>query len=843
MPINKETLNKRLEKALGRFRAKPVDTSGEVIPLADDADAFKFNFTKDGEDYGTVYATIDDTNTLTLWFDDAIMDSPSAPTPGVDYNDTWFGFLEYMKKWALNNQLRFNKDNKDHLGTEMARRKSMKQKEQIAEGYHAMGKKASYNDAVPNVKIVLQHSKVMQEGEQRFRHIEKIFVENANGERFLVPTTKPGLARVFARHIAEGGTPYDERANHIQSLVEEYNKMAGFVRATRSGQFNESAQQLVQEGVNHYVKLRESLSKMTGHRGYTAYFENWTPSLMEDESDAGTINELFVQETLDPRIESVMPILSRLHKQVAEMKEVSELDEWAESLLAEKMVMGADTDASSGGTVNAYIEEDEGIQSNNPQGIPEGEVEEGKTGPGLWANIHAKQNRIKHGSGEKMRKPGSKGAPTAQNFKDAANESAELAKQHGWTYNQGEYGASMTHPKHGRISLSSPITSRNGDTAVEREWTHNYSSGVGDRSLAHHLQSLKEQEVSEDLDANQKRVGQLGPTEKVGPKGAVGKLVGANESVQTTMKLLDMLSENFINTSVQAVTAESADYGDLENEYYYVIDTQSGEVVDGPFDSVGEVPLRLMGFDGGHKVVKGAELKGHDEVTEGRADSPVSQAITRRILNQRQDLLKYGPDNVMAAIDTVADWVDLGPDDEIGSSDVSGWVDQVARYLRTQAGEGLQFTEDESFNKMMNKMTSKSALDTREATAMMFDLIHDQGASYEEALHQASVSYEIDPAELKAAYQQSQGTDKEGVAEGKSEQWKVRSLSPDDESWGISRSVKNADGKYQSETHSKKFSSREAAAAAAKKLNSSIKEQRVTEGQEDLDAILRIIKK
>jgi hypothetical protein len=49
---------------------------------------------------------------------------------------------------------------------------------------------------------------------------------------------------------------------------------------------------------------------------------------------------------------------------------------------------------------------------------------EGKTGPGLWANIHAKQERIKSGSGEKMRKPGSKGAPTAANFKAAANEGA-----------------------------------------------------------------------------------------------------------------------------------------------------------------------------------------------------------------------------------------------------------------------------------------------------------------------------------------------------------------------------------------------------------------------------------
>jgi hypothetical protein len=40
--------------------------------------------------------------------------------------------------------------------------------------------------------------------------------------------------------------------------------------------------------------------------------------------------------------------------------------------------------------------------------------------PGLYANIHAKRKRIKAGSGEKMRKPGSKGSPTAKQFKRAA---------------------------------------------------------------------------------------------------------------------------------------------------------------------------------------------------------------------------------------------------------------------------------------------------------------------------------------------------------------------------------------------------------------------------------------
>lgn len=40
--------------------------------------------------------------------------------------------------------------------------------------------------------------------------------------------------------------------------------------------------------------------------------------------------------------------------------------------------------------------------------------------PGLYANINAKKKRIAAGSGEKMRKPGSKGAPTAAAFKTSA---------------------------------------------------------------------------------------------------------------------------------------------------------------------------------------------------------------------------------------------------------------------------------------------------------------------------------------------------------------------------------------------------------------------------------------
>lgn len=48
---------------------------------------------------------------------------------------------------------------------------------------------------------------------------------------------------------------------------------------------------------------------------------------------------------------------------------------------------------------------------------------------GLYANIHAKRKRIKAGSGEKMRKAGDKGAPTAKQFKAAAKTAKKPAKK------------------------------------------------------------------------------------------------------------------------------------------------------------------------------------------------------------------------------------------------------------------------------------------------------------------------------------------------------------------------------------------------------------------------------
>lgn len=540
MARDQESFNYQLYKLLKTRGYSPVPKDiKNKSSQPEEAAVFKFTFVKNGKQYGDAWTTIDKAHHLVLYYDNEQEDSPLTKTPGIDYNDTWTGLKRYLKNWAAARQMTFELKNKDELGDDMAQREHVHHKERmnetamsearvddykwiqnvytpdkktlvgeiyfhtptgkfaiyhkatgktetgfkdltgaisalrlirkirgpeqmkmtaeekqnknstdkLSEGYHSMGKKASYNDNIPSVKIILQHSRQIEEGEQRYRNIAKIFLENVDGERILAPTIRPGVAQVYARHIAEGGVPNDERWNHIKAMCEEYNKMAGFVRATKNNQFNESAQQLVNEGINHYQSLRETLGKLRGHKGYNMYFESWTPALMEDDADIQSINELFVQETLDPRIESVMPILSRLtkDKRPTPVKEVSELEEWA----------------------NNVTKLDESYGSEHPA-------------------FNAILRRLTHQYPNVIAKHGiDKVEAAIQDQCDFIGDVEEIG--------------------------SSDVSA----------WTRGVLRSLGENVP-----------TSEDLDANQKRAGQLGPTEKVGKKGAVGKLVGVSESVE-----------------------------------------------------------------------------------------------------------------------------------------------------------------------------------------------------------------------------------------------------------------------------------------------------------------------
>jgi hypothetical protein len=114
---------------------------------------------------------------------------------------------------------------------------------------------------------------------------------------------------------------------------------------------------------------------------------------------------------------------------------------------------------------------------------------------------------------------------------------------------------------------------------------------------------------------------------------------------------------------------------DIELSESFVIETGVvGFTEDGVIVHLDEDAMEFLDFNG-------VLLESEEVVKESYDDSPVYNAVLRRITNQHLDLLsKFGPAAVMAAIEDVADGVprDL---EEIGSSDVSIWTKQAIEYL------------------------------------------------------------------------------------------------------------------------------------------------------------------
>jgi len=604
MPIKQDTFNLRLYDFLKSwgYRPVPIDSKGQNAPVPQEADVFKFTFTKNNKEIGDVWVTVDQAQKVIVYFDDEVANSDDSNTSSdKEFNDSWTGFLHSLKNWAFRKQLKFEPKNKDHLAADMAQREHMKKKENVLEGYHPMGKKASYNDAIPQVKIILQHNRQIEEGEQRFRNIAKIFVENIDGERFLLPTKRPGIAKVYARHIAEGGTPYDDKAKHITILVEEYTKMAGFVRATKNGQFNESAQKLVTLGQNHYQNLRETLTRMISKKGYSKYFESYTPILNEEQVE-NNLTELFVEETLDPRIESVMPILSKLSKNLVEMEEVKELDEWAEQIVKEKLdIAEIDNDPEKKNLSEAQgryqlIRGDSvvGVYDNMPDAKSMYNKFSKTTRGEDWSIYDTQQKVVRLSTNRdfldrdiygqvpglskrddatakvsadwKQKKQQGNSEKDVEDFFNIYGRLGGLALEENFMpkvyfvvekgtnkvvgtwdgeafkpFDRTKFSAGTMDMVPGGYEidkLSGPMAPQDIDKVKAiNEKQSNIEEGPADEPVEPDMDADDKrwddaEDIEEDLDSNQKRVGQLGPTEKVGPKGAVGKLVGASESVE-----------------------------------------------------------------------------------------------------------------------------------------------------------------------------------------------------------------------------------------------------------------------------------------------------------------------
>jgi len=310
------------------FDPKALNSMGKPAESPADADLFSFEFKTPDRNYGTVVILLDSNSNMEVYFGDNL-----GKTMEADDRKDWYDFLYMIRMLAKRNMKTFSLNNMNKLKYNMQSIAAMTEGT-LLEGYYGTSK-TSYSDQPKKTKLVIKHTRPLGEGEQRFRNIQTLFVETDEGERFKLPFTNLTGGKAMARHVAEGGKPYDAFGQHIAEMMSEMATLSRFTRATRNKTYGEDAQALAEQAVEHYRALKRKAKRMISRRGYHEELEKHDPiTVTELEETVDAVREIFVQQSLDPRVEDALPVLARL--QETNMKEADEFASWADSIVEGK---------------------------------------------------------------------------------------------------------------------------------------------------------------------------------------------------------------------------------------------------------------------------------------------------------------------------------------------------------------------------------------------------------------------------------------------------------------------------------------------------------------------------
>jgi len=280
-----------------------------------DANTISFDYrSASGNNYGSAVAVIGDDNELMLFFGDNLGRSMQDQD-----KDEWFGFLNQMRKLAQTHRYTFSPQNLSRLKHSLAGQAAVK--EGLFEGYYG-SRRESFIGEPTEARILIKHNKIIGEDDKRYRYIESIFIETADGERFKLQSNRLIHGRAMLEHVRQGGRPYDVRGNHINEMVQELSVLSRFNRAKQHHVYEGITQELVESAAHYYRSLQENLKRLSSSRGYHTYFESWAPDQIDQqESLVEDLKNMFVQQTLDTRIEAALPTLAKIQQQGTKMKE------------------------------------------------------------------------------------------------------------------------------------------------------------------------------------------------------------------------------------------------------------------------------------------------------------------------------------------------------------------------------------------------------------------------------------------------------------------------------------------------------------------------------------------
>lgn len=330
-----QTVSKKLSDLLATkdLEIRYTDAQGKNSNPVD-ADVISFDWSGPSRrNYGTVVIVLEESDLL-MFFGDNLgrsMEDPQDKSAWLGSEDQQ-GFVQQIKNFATRNNIgTFTLMDINQLKHHMAGMAAIK--EGLFEGYYG-NRKVSYMGEATAARLVIKHNRVLGEMDKRYRYVESLFIETADGERFKLPFVKLAGGRAMLEHVRQGGRPYDIRGSHITETVTEMNVLSRFRRASQNRMFEGTTANLVESAGQYSEQLKNRLTALSSTKGYQQYFESWTPADIGSETQlVEDIKQMFIEQTLDSRIESALPVLAKIQQQGTAMKEAEIFETWANKLV------------------------------------------------------------------------------------------------------------------------------------------------------------------------------------------------------------------------------------------------------------------------------------------------------------------------------------------------------------------------------------------------------------------------------------------------------------------------------------------------------------------------------
>ena len=311
--------------ATRNFHPEMLDKLGKPSDAAE-AKTFTFDYVSgSGKNYGTMVIVLDSDNEMKIMYGDNL-----GRTMEGDDKSEFFDFLQHLNQKATSNRWTHSIADINQLKHTMQGMAAIQ--EGLFEGYYGT-RKVSYAGEPTQARLQIIHSQPLGEGDARYRHIDKMFIETVDGERFKLGFKSLSGARAMLEHVRQGGKPYDIRGCHISETVNEIAVLSRFNRASANRILEGVTQELVTEAQEYYQSLRENLKHMASSRGYSKYFESWHPATInEQEGVVDNIKTLFIEQSIDSRIEAALPLLAKIQQRGQQMKEADIFESWINNL-------------------------------------------------------------------------------------------------------------------------------------------------------------------------------------------------------------------------------------------------------------------------------------------------------------------------------------------------------------------------------------------------------------------------------------------------------------------------------------------------------------------------------